>query len=101
MFISNITFSCTLNAYFDILLVTHESCGNNLSTVFSYEKLKSSWYAFLHLLEFSSKEGSECLSCGTFPEVVVCDATSLGYQRKFAAKLLEITSSRTPFKKFS
>lgn len=97
------SFSCTLNSYFEILIATHESCGNkNLSEHFSYEKLKSSWYSFLNLLEFSCEEGSTCSSCGTYPEIVVCDATSLGYQRKFAAKLLETTISKNkPFKKFS
>ena len=54
-----------------------------------YASFLHSWYSFLALLDVMSDEAMKCdpmcEECGPSPRLVVCDATSLGYQKKFAS----------------
>ena len=50
---------------------------------------RHSWYAFLELLSFNLRESFSCDVCGQYPDTIICDATSLGFQRKFAVSSLE------------
>lgn len=62
----------------------HKDAGDTyFSERFRYNDLRSSWYAFLKLLSISFEDGAECDKCGKIPETIVCDATSMGYQRKY------------------
>ena len=53
--------------------------------IFSYNDFRCAWYSFLSLLGISLNENARCDICGTVPETVVCDATSLGHQKRFLA----------------
>ena len=60
---------------------------NDFHEVFSflnYDQWRLSWYSYLDLLNINYTEGFQCSVCGEVPETVVCDATSLGFQKKFA-----------------
>eukprot|EP00111_Clytia_hemisphaerica_P009034 TCONS_00026469-protein len=76
--------SCTLNGFYEIMAREHKDAGDTyFSERFRYNDLRSSWYAFLKLLSISFEDGAECDKCGKIPETIVCDATSMGYQRKY------------------
>ena len=93
--------SCTLNGYYDIWATHQENCGNSEFRKFlNYCNWKESWYNFLRLLDIDLKENSQCTKCGVVPKEIVCDATSLGHQKKFASIALTKDTS-TPFPKMS
>lgn len=65
----------------------HKDYGNlNISSVFSYEKFKNAWYAFLKLLDIDYTTGFSCPTCSPSdddtPAVIICDGTSLSFQRR-------------------
>ena len=93
-------FSCALDAYYKILTQSHLNSGYKEDDLLSYDKLKSSWYSFLDLLDVTNEKGSMCKECKQHPDIIICDATGLSFQRKFAAQNIEV-SSRGPIKKFS
>ncbi|XP_066913987.1 uncharacterized protein [Clytia hemisphaerica] len=94
--------SCTLNGYYQILAISQENGGNSsFRKSIKYQDFKDAWYSFLDLLDISFAEGATCLECGEHPECVVCDATSLGHQKKFSALVLNEDTNETPTPKFS
>ncbi|XP_066929541.1 uncharacterized protein [Clytia hemisphaerica] len=94
--------SCTLNGYYKILALSQENGGNStFRKDLTYQDFKDAWYSFLDLLDISFAEGATCPECGEHPECVVCDATSLGHQKKFSALVLNDNSNETPTPKFS
>ena len=55
---------------------------NDIATVFPYEKFKLAWYSFLKLLDIDMSTGFICSTCRDEPDIVVCDGTSLAFQRR-------------------
>jgi hypothetical protein len=50
---------------------------------FSYHKLRSAWLSFLKLLDIDFENGFSCPDCpGDGPEIIICDGTSLSFQRR-------------------
>ena len=79
-----IILSCTLHGYYQVMKVSHEqSASVGFTNLMNYNDFRCSWYSFLCLLDISLEANAKCLICGSCPEVVVCDATGLGHQRKF------------------
>ena len=63
-----------------------EDVGNSsFIAMCSYDNWRMAWYAFIKLLHVNTSAKFMCDICGPAPETVVCDATSLGFQRKFAS----------------
>ena len=69
----------------------HQLDNGNISfqKQFRYDTWRMAWYAFLELLDidvesYRAQTDFQCPSCGLEPEIIVCDATSLGFQRKYA-----------------
>ena len=52
----------------------------------NYDNWRVGWYAYMNLLDIDYSGGFCCEMCGSEPQIVVCDATTLGFQRKFARK---------------
>ena len=50
----------------------------------SYDNWRMAWYAFINLLHVNTLAEFMCAIFGPLPEILVYDATSLGFQRKFA-----------------
>ena len=48
----------------------------------SYNQLRYAWYSYLNLLDIDFSDGSCCPQCGSVPEIVVCDATTVSFRRK-------------------
>ena len=100
IFFIPVLFSCTLDGYHKIFCLTQKSSGH-LKTNLSYKELKDAWYGFLGLLDIDFAAGSVCGKCGNEPEIIVCDATGLSHQKKFAALILKEQSSTTYIPKYS
>ena len=96
-------FSCTLHGYYEVWASTQESGGNvGFRKSINYNSFRQSWYAFLGMLDIDFEEGVNCRHCGLIPEQVVCDATSIGYQRKFATiALSQVVDEKKVYKRFS
>lgn len=72
----------TMYTEYGILERIHKDVGDiPLDTVFSYNHFRLSWYAYLNLLDIDLSLGFSCKVCGTTPEVVIMDATSLSFRR--------------------
>ncbi|XP_066923876.1 uncharacterized protein [Clytia hemisphaerica] len=92
--------SCTLHGYYQIMVKEHSDAGRTLER-FRYNDLRSSWYAFLNLLSISFEDGAKCGQCGKIPDIVVCDATGMGYQRKFLTAGLSDSGNQFVHKRYS
>ncbi len=62
------------------------AAGINSSQFINYQQWRFSWYSFLNLLDLDYENGFMCSLCGKYPEVMSCDATSLGFKRIFQQK---------------
>lgn len=57
--------------------------GNDLfPKVMTYKKFKHAWYGFLSLLDVDISSGFMCPHCGSSPNIVICDGTSLAFRRQ-------------------
>jgi hypothetical protein len=83
-----------------VFCLSQKSCGHE-NIELSYKDFKDAWYGFLALLDINYSEGSICKVCGIVPNVIVCDATSLGHQKKFSTLALQEKPSKTYIRKFS
>ena len=63
---------------------------------FPYIKFTSAWYAYLELLDIDYDEGSNCNQCGEYPDIVICDGTALGFQKRFMNKGEQVESEDEP-----
>ena len=82
--------SMTFHHYFTSWTAELKSIGYE-QHLMNYNQFKDSWYAFLSLLDIDYAEGSVCSTCGPQPETVVCDGTSIGFQRKFLVCTNEVS----------
>lgn len=72
--------------FFDVWASEMEEFGySDFRDKMNYEKFVHAWYNFLALLEIDYQSSYMCDACGPAPDLVVCDGTSLGFQRKFLA----------------
>ena len=53
------------------------------TTMFTYNKFRFCWYAFLKRLDIDYKAGLSCVECKSHPEIVLGDGTALGFQTRF------------------
>ncbi|XP_053402535.1 uncharacterized protein LOC123544018 isoform X2 [Mercenaria mercenaria] len=62
----------------------HLDYGNSkIQEEFSYQKFRHAWHTFLSLLDIDYNEGFSCPDCGDDgPDTVICDGTSLSFQRR-------------------
>ena len=73
-----------LVGYYKVLTKNQADAGNDVfPTLVNYGNWRLAWYAFLSLLDINFKDGFTCEHCGCEPRTIVCDATNLGFQRKF------------------
>ncbi|XP_066935338.1 uncharacterized protein [Clytia hemisphaerica] len=92
--------SCTLHGYYEVFSLSQKSSGHEKCEL-TYKDFKDSWYSFLELLDIDFNEGSICKICKQDPAAIICDATSLGHQKKFSALVLQENPSELCTQKFS
>lgn len=79
-----ILFSCTLHGFYDIWNRHQEDSGNNVfKKILRYDIWRKIWYGYLRLIVDRLDDNFICPKCGPNPSMIVCDATSLGFQRKY------------------
>ena len=61
----------------------------NFMKLMPYASFIRAWYCFLDLLDVDWERGMTCEKCGRNPSPVICDGTSLGFQKKFLSVVLE------------
>ena len=62
----------------------HEDTGNySFQKEFTYNHFRWSWYSFLKLLDIDTSSAFMCPECGTAPDIVLMDATSLSFRKEF------------------
>lgn len=98
LYASNIKFndtfsSCSLTGFFDKWQLNYLAAGCSQSEMINYQQLRYSWYAYLSLLDIDYKSGFFCDICGAYPDVITCDATTLGFKRIFVPNLAKIKYS--------
>ena len=54
---------------------------SSFTAMCSYDNWRMAWYAFINLLHVNTSAEFMCDICVPVPEIAVCDATSLGFQR--------------------
>ena len=67
-----------------VLTMMHEDTGNpSFSKMVSYNHFRVAWYAFLELMsvDINFSDGFLCSHCGSYPSVIIMDATSLAFRR--------------------
>lgn len=74
-----------MDLFYRQLVMEHEDCGEDLRAVLAYHHFVFAWYGFRDLLatECTLAEGFKCPVCADEPEIIICDGTTLGFQRKF------------------
>ena len=79
--------SMTFTHFFESWCQQMENLGvHNIRKIISYQKFLHSWYAFFRMLDVVGddlKVGMECKECGPYPDEVIVDGTSVGFQEKF------------------
>ena len=76
--------SMTFTHYYSVWVFEMECLGfENASKDLPFKSFIQAWYAYLDLLDIDFEAGMTCSVCGVEPDVVICDGTSLGFQRKF------------------
>ncbi|XP_066915621.1 uncharacterized protein [Clytia hemisphaerica] len=94
--------SCTMFSYYEVMMAVQKDSGDlELKKRFSYNNFRSSWYAYLKLLDVSFTSSADCDKCGKVPDIVVCDATGMGFQKKFLASGLCDTVRSKPIQRYS
>lgn len=65
------------------MVKAQEDAGNlSFSSMVHYKHFRWAWYSFLALLDVDYSTGFQCSRCGTYPQVLVMDATSLSFRRE-------------------
>ena len=86
----------TFSQYYNVWAQEMETYGHkDFRSRLPYSAFIQAWYAFMKLLQIDWEDGMKCEVCGPSPRIVICDGTSLGFQKKF----LSILSEACPIEK--
>lgn len=91
-----------LYTFYSVFVEDHNDYGNKkILECFSYHKLRSAWLSFLKWLDIDFENGFSCPDCsGDGPEIIICDGTSLSFQRRmWSWKNTEMPTKTSPKKK--
>ncbi len=75
-----------MHTFYQVLCDMHVDRGNvDIRKIFSYDNFRLAWLSFLKLLDIKLDEGFICPECskhGNQPNLIICDGTSLSFQRR-------------------
>lgn len=75
--------SCTLHGYYDIWRERFADYSiADFRKDMSYQHWRASWYAYLSLLDIDFEQWNVCDKCGSSPDIIICDGTSLGFRKQ-------------------
>ena len=87
MLLSIIFCSRSLFSYLQIWKCNLAASGVGIGRGLNYQQWRMTWHSFLRLLDVDYDGCFQCEECGPYPSVILCDATSLGYRKKFATAM--------------
>ena len=70
----------------------HMDAGSMIAYVFKYNHFRQGWYAFL---DIDYSEGFMCVECGSCPDIVIMDATTLSFRKDLQGMVCASTTQRT------
>ena len=73
----------------------HMDAGSMIADVFKYNHFRQGWYAFLNLLDIDYSDGFMCDKCGSCPDVLIMDATTLSFRKDLQGMVCTSTAQRT------
>lgn len=73
-----------MHTFHETLCDIHRDYGNEkeIKMFFPYNRFRYAWYSYLNLLEIDYCSGFSCPKCTSAPEIILCDGTSLAFQRR-------------------
>ena len=77
-------FSQSLISYLEIWKLNISLSGYDTDQFLNYQQWRLTWYSFLGLLDIDYASSFQCEECGSYPKVLLCDATTLGFRRQYA-----------------
>ena len=83
----HVSSSQSLVSYLEIWKLNLRASRFDMSLYLTYDQWRMAWYSFLRLLDVDFTSGFSCSECGQYPSIILCDATSLGYRRKYSRSL--------------
>ena len=87
-----------MHTYHQILCdVLIEFGYKQVKAVFSYERFRRAWYAYLDLLDVNLVDGFMCQHCSTDPQIIICDGTSVAFQKRMWKAQGYLPSDETVF----
>jgi len=75
-----------LAAFHRSLCCNHDNL--DVTKALSLKLLHKAWDAFSRLLNFNLNEIFQCAVCGSMPDVVICDGTSIGFRKDMLPTIL-------------
>ena len=81
-------------SFYNVWTQHQNDAGNeDFKKVFPYSYFRHSWYSFLDRLDIDYLAGFVCdhPSCGSHPETLLFDGTSLSFQKQFLCNLTSVT----------
>lgn len=88
-------YRATMYTEYCALSKLHMDAGSMIADVFKYNHFRQGWYAFLNLLDIDYSDGFMCDECGSCPNVVIMDATTLSFRRDLQGMVCTSTTQRT------
>lgn len=71
-----------MHTFHQVLCNVLADYGYEAQSVFAYDKFRMAWYTYLNLLDIDLNQGFSCSICTAQPDIVVCDGTSVSFQRR-------------------
>ncbi|XP_065067450.1 uncharacterized protein LOC135693013 isoform X1 [Rhopilema esculentum] len=88
--------SQSLVSYLKIWKLNLRASRFDVSHCLTYDQWRMAWYSFIRLLDVDFISRFSCSKCGQYPPIILCDATSLGYRRKYSRGLQELPNEANP-----
>ena len=86
----------TMYTEYTILKMMHADAGSStLPRLLKYNHFRMAWYSYLGLLNINYSEGFTCTHCGSAPEALIMDATTLSFRKELDMQNLFLPQSKT------
>lgn len=93
---NTLSYRGTIYTEYTILKIMHADAGSlGLPRLLKYNHFRMAWYSYLGLLNIDYLEGFRCSHCGSAPELMIMDATTLGFRRELDMQNLFLPQSKT------
>ena len=86
----------TMYTEYTIIKMMHADAGSStLPRLLKYNHFRMAWYSYLGLLNINYSEGFTCTHCGSAPEALIMDATTLSFRKELDMQNLFFPQSKT------